>query len=108
VTAWFLSAVNTDEKEPIGERIIEVPENLEQFISRDTRSRFIAYVPTGSVEKGRALATSGDQAARCGTCHGPDLKDLERSPALPDVRRPTPSDSCTTLNTARGQELAAR
>jgi cytochrome c553 len=82
VTAWFLSAVNTDEKEPIGERIIEVPENLEQFISRDTRSRFIAYVPTGSVEKGRALATSGDQAARCGNCHGRDLKGLGAVPGI--------------------------
>jgi cytochrome c553 len=45
VYGWHLAAVTTDEKEPIGQRIIEVPEDLEQFVSRDTRSRFIAYVP---------------------------------------------------------------
>jgi cytochrome c553 len=58
VAGWFLTALNTDEKEPTGDRIIEVPESLEQFVSRDTRSRFIAYVPTGSIEKGRTLAAS--------------------------------------------------
>ena len=82
VSGWFLTALNTDEKEPTGDRIIEVPENLEQFVSRDTRSRFIAYVPTGSIEKGRALATRGDQAVRCGTCHGPDLKGLGAVPGI--------------------------
>ena len=82
VSGWFLTALNTDEKEAIGERIIEVPENLAQFVSRDTRSRFIAYVPTGSIEKGRALATRGDQAVRCGTCHGPDLKGLGAVPGI--------------------------
>jgi cytochrome c553 len=82
VSGWFLTALNTDEKEPIGERIIEVPENLEQFVSRDTRSRFIAYVPTGSIEKGRALAASSGQAVGCGTCHGPDLKGLATVPGI--------------------------
>jgi cytochrome c553 len=82
VSGWFLTALNTDEKEPTGDRIIEVPENLEQFVSRDTRSRFIAYVPTGSIEKGRALAARGDQAVRCGTCHGPDLKGLGAVPGI--------------------------
>ena len=82
VTAWFLSVANPDEKEPIGERIIEVPENLQQFISRDTRTHFIAYVPTGSIEKGRALATSSDQRVPCGACHGPDLKGLGTVPGI--------------------------
>ena len=86
VTGWFLSAVNGNEREPLGERIIEVPENLEQFVSRDSRSRFIAYVPTGSIEKGRALATSSNQP--CGTCHGPDLKGLG---AIPGIAGRSPS-----------------
>jgi cytochrome c553 len=82
VSGWFLTALNTNEKEPTGDRIIEVPENLEQFISRDTRCRFIAYVPTGSIEKGRALAASDGQAVGCGTCHGPDLKGLGAVPGI--------------------------
>jgi cytochrome c553 len=82
VTAWFLSVANADEKEPIGERIIEVPENLQDFISRDTRTRFIAYVPTGSIEKGRALAASSDQRVPCDACHGPDLKGRGTVPGI--------------------------
>ena len=39
--------------EPIGNRIIEVPENTEATeILRNPRSGFIAYVPTGSLKKG--------------------------------------------------------
>jgi hypothetical protein len=39
-----------------GTRVIEVPENLEQFENRETRSRFLAYVPPGSIKRGEALA----------------------------------------------------
>src|SRR4029079_11024141 len=82
VTGWFLSVVNAKEREPLGERIIEVPEDFEQFVSRDARSRFLAYVPTGSIERGRALATSSNQSVPCGTCHGPDLKGLGAVPGI--------------------------
>ena len=84
VTGWHLAAVKTGEKEPIGQRIIEVPENLEQFVNRDTRARFIAYVPPGSIEKGRALTLTGGEGktVQCGTCHGPDLKGLGATPGI--------------------------
>jgi cytochrome c553 len=69
--------------EPLGQRIIEVPENLEQFERRDGRSRFIAYVPPGSVQRGRKLVTSGgSKTVPCGICHGPDLKGLGPIPGL--------------------------
>ncbi|HEX2460936.1 MAG TPA: hypothetical protein VHJ58_12390, partial [Vicinamibacterales bacterium] len=45
VSGWHLAAVKTGEKESIGQRIIEILEDLGQFVSRDARSRFIAYVP---------------------------------------------------------------
>ena len=41
VFGWHLAATTTGEKEPLGQRIIEVPENLEHFESRDSRSRFV-------------------------------------------------------------------
>jgi cytochrome c553 len=78
VAGWFLAAVSTGEKEPIGQRIIEVPDDLEQFEHRDARSRFTAYVPVGSIAKGEALA----KAAGCGTCHGSDLKGLDLIPGI--------------------------
>jgi cytochrome c553 len=84
VTGWFLAAVSTGEKEPIGQRIIEVPEDLEQFVSRDTRSRFVAYVPLGSIQKGQVLSTTGagGRTVQCGTCHGADLKGVGPVPGI--------------------------
>src|SRR6266508_1416136 len=50
--------VEGNEKEAIGVRIIETPENPERTeILRDPRSGFIAYVPVGSIAKGEALVT---------------------------------------------------
>jgi cytochrome c553 len=84
VTGGHLAAMTTGEKEPIGQRIIEVPEDLEQFVSRDARSRFIAYVPIGSIQKGQALVASGGggKTVQCGVCHGPDLKGLGPIPGI--------------------------
>ncbi len=84
VTGWHLAVMKTGEKEPIAQRIIEVPEDLEQFVSRDTRAQFIAYVPPGSIEKGQALAASGGggKTLQCETCHGPDLKGLGPIPGI--------------------------
>jgi hypothetical protein len=62
-------ALKTGDMEPIGQRIIEVPEDVEQFVSRDTRARFIAYVPPGTIKEGEALATTGGggKTVQCGT-----------------------------------------
>ena len=65
--------------EPIGQRIIEVPENGEQTETlRDPRSPFIAYVPTGAIKKGEAVATRG----QCTLCHGPALQGLGPVPGI--------------------------
>ena len=84
ITANHLAAVSTGETEPIGRRIVEVPENLEQFVSRDTHARFIAYVPRGSIQKGQELATTGGggKTLQCAICHGPDLKGLGPVPGI--------------------------
>jgi cytochrome c553 len=71
VTAWYYSAVPGGGTEPIGQRIVEVPEDTEQFVSRDTRARFLAFVPEGSIKRGQALVTTGGgKTVACGTCHG--------------------------------------
>lgn len=69
--------------EPIGERIVEVPENLYLTELRDDASGFVAYVPPGSIQQGNALvhATAGGRAP-CGTCHGENLKGSEIAPPL--------------------------
>ena len=62
-------------KEPIGQRIIEVPEKAEDTeMLRNPRSGFIAYVPQGAVKKGQALvAAASNKTTQCGVCHGADL-----------------------------------
>lgn len=70
-------------KEPIGDRIIETPEDLGRTELRDAASGFIAYVPPGSIKKGEVLVnTGGGKATQCGVCHGADLKGLGPVPAL--------------------------
>jgi cytochrome c553 len=73
-----------EEKEPLGQRIIETPDNAEGTeILRDARSGFTAYVPVGSIKKGEALVTTGaGKTTACGVCHGPDLKGLGPVPGI--------------------------
>lgn len=70
--------------EPIGQRIVEVPEDAAQFEHRDTRSQFIAYVPKGSIARGEVLVKTGgaDITTPCGVCHGPDLKGVASIPGI--------------------------
>jgi cytochrome c553 len=80
--------------EPIAGRIIEVPEDVEQAETyRNPHSGFIAYVPEGSVAKGRDLVTTGGmrvvdgrivqgRTTPCGTCHGPDLTGVADVPPI--------------------------
>ena len=79
VAGLLWAAAENGEREPIGARIVEVPDNLHQFESRDSRSTFTAYVPVGSIAKGQALVMNGGpgKTAQCTLCHGPDLKGLD-------------------------------
>jgi cytochrome c553 len=84
VAGWFLAASTGGDREPIGQRIIEVPEDVERFENRDTRARFVAYVPVGSLAKGAALVGTGGggKTLQCSICHGPDLRGLGGTPSI--------------------------
>jgi len=69
--------------EPIGTRIIEIPEDEEAVLNRDPRSGFVALVPKGSIARGQVLVTTGaDKTVPCGICHGPTLKGLGDVPPI--------------------------
>lgn len=69
--------------EPIGKRIIELPQDISRAESRDPHSGFIAYVPKGSLAKGKALvSTGGGKTIQCAICHGPTLNGLGEVPAI--------------------------
>jgi cytochrome c553 len=74
-----------NETEPIGMRIIETPENVEDTEElRNPRSGFVAYAPPGSIKKGETLVTTGGngKTVQCSVCHGADLKGLGPVPGL--------------------------
>lgn len=72
--------------EPIGNRIISLPEDQARARLRDPNSGFIAYVPVGSIAKGKELAESGGgRTLACATCHGPNLKGAADVPRLSGV-----------------------
>jgi len=84
VAAWTLTLAPEGGTEPLGRRIIEMPEDFQRFENRDSRTPYVAYVPVGSIERGRELANSGlgDKALQCAVCHGPELHGLADVPRL--------------------------
>jgi cytochrome c553 len=71
------------EKEPIGNRIIVLPQDEARAKSRDPHSGFIDYVPDGSIAKGEALvATGGGKTIPCAICHGQTLKGIGELPSI--------------------------
>ena len=80
--------------EPIGARIVEMPEDEEQSETyRNPHSGFVAYVPRGSISKGKDLVTTGGarivgnqfipgKATPCITCHREDLMGAGDSPPI--------------------------
>jgi cytochrome c553 len=73
--------------EPIGNRIIVVPQDPARVLARDPRIGFIANVPPGSVAKGEALVSTGGngKTIACSICHGQGLKGLGDVPRLAGV-----------------------
>ena len=84
ISAGLFLPIDGAGTEPIGRRIVEVPESVEASeIYRNPRVGFVAYAPPGSIRKGEALATSGSgKTLACGTCHGADLKGLGPVPGI--------------------------
>ena len=70
--------------EPIGRRILQIPADPFRTEIRDPHSGFIAYVPPGSIARGKALVTApaSGKTVRCGICHGETLQGLGEVPRL--------------------------
>lgn len=70
--------------EPIGQRIIEMPQDVPLTELRDSHAAFVAYVPKGSIKKGEKLAATGGngKTVACAKCHGADLMGTDSVPGL--------------------------
>ncbi len=87
-------AISRERTEAIAGRIIETPEDDEQFeVLRNPRSGYIAYMPAGSIKRGEVLVTTGGatvvegktvpgKTLICAACHGPDLMGLTDVPGI--------------------------
>jgi cytochrome c553 len=68
------------ETETLGERVIELPKDVELQKRRDPNSGTIAYVPEGAIARGKSLITGGP--APCATCHGAHLTGTAEVPSI--------------------------
>jgi cytochrome c553 len=84
VGSWILVTETGKESEPLGERIVETPEDLERFESRDTHATFVAYVPVGSIRKGASIVggEGAEKAVACTVCHGKELRGQGTVPSI--------------------------
>lgn len=64
-TQAFVLVPGGGPREPIGERIIETPVDFDRFEQRDPASQYVAYVPPGSLARGRAISAR----VGCPACH---------------------------------------
>jgi len=89
--------------EPIGSRVIEIPESPERVELRDPKSGFLAYAPPGSLAKGQFLVASGGdgKTTACTICHGLALNGLGEVPGLAGWR-------LDRVDEARGREAYQR
>jgi cytochrome c553 len=70
-------------REPLGRRIVEVPVSFADYRYGSDRTRYVAYVPPGSVARGAVIAASGSgAAAACESCHGAKLQGTALIPPL--------------------------
>jgi cytochrome c553 len=89
VDGWMLVLDTPTATEPIGQRIIETPEDLDRTELRDDTSGFVAYVPEGSIKRGKFLATGSEGKNQpCAKCHGPGLRGSGNVPPI-SGRSPT-------------------
>ena len=79
ITRGYMRVALPGATEPIGNRIIELPQDVNRQVLRDPHSGTIAYVPPGAIARGRALATNG---RACETCHGTDLTGVADVPSI--------------------------
>lgn len=81
---WVFKTIDRNRREPIGMRIIETPEEFDDFELRNPEAKIIAYAPVGSIARGEALAAArpAPEQSACADCHGADFRGVGDIPGL--------------------------
>jgi cytochrome c553 len=90
VVGWVYVAEKSGGVEPLGERLLEFAPDAAHHENRDDEMRYIAYVPPGSIRRGKLIAKEGSNGLTtpCISCHGPDLRGVGLVPPI-SGRSPT-------------------
>jgi cytochrome c553 len=83
--AGFLYAIKPGAgAEPLGQRIIEVADDIEAHELRNAKATYTAHVPVGSIASGKRLATLKEKVPlrACASCHGPTLLGVGPVPPI--------------------------
>jgi len=86
--AWIYEEVPGTED--LEDRLLEVTNELVRHERRDDRLEYTAYVPPGSIGRGKRLVVTGDggKTQPCATCHLANLKGTDKIPPIAG-RQPT-------------------
>lgn len=69
--------------EDLGDRMLEVTQDLTRHERRDDRLEYLAYVPPGAINRGKRLATGGEgRTVACTQCHLANLKGTDQIPPI--------------------------
>ena len=84
VMGWLYVIDPRGGQEALGERLLEWAPDGERHERRDPVMRYVAFVPPGSVKRGREIAATEQRGAvqSCISCHGEHLQGIGLIPAL--------------------------
>jgi cytochrome c553 len=83
VRGWVYIVDPRGGKEPLGQRLIECAPDASRHEKRDDAMRYMAFVPPGSVRRGRDIATGqSGLTPSCISCHGEHLQGVGLVPPL--------------------------
>jgi cytochrome c553 len=77
VVGWTYASGNGSATEELGHRVLELTKDAQAHEQRADGLLYVAYVPMGSIGRGRSLAQS-----TCVTCHGDKLQGVGLIPPL--------------------------
>jgi cytochrome c553 len=84
VVGWVYAAIPESGDEFLGERLLEFAPDPARHEARDDEMQYIAYVPRGSVARGRSIALTGADGltVACVSCHGDRLHGMGLVPRI--------------------------
>jgi cytochrome c553 len=83
VAAWTYLVVPGGQTEALGDRLLEFAPDGVRDERRDDQMQYSAYVPPGSIARGKTIATAGVSGGiACTTCHGADLRGMAVFPPI--------------------------